>query len=267
MAISLFPALVALTIPALPQENPGEMPSVPALEKAELAEPTEEHEIDTNAVIEVPEEVLPDLAPIDLEAEIETSPPVIEARPVAFADETDASLYDRSIEALASIDTLQARFIQVSPSRAVYEGELALRRPGQLRVDYDDPSPQLIVATNGLVYVHDSELETTDSYPVRETPLHFLLARKIDPEAAELRQVLRGEDRVTVVLASREEDLQGELALTFAADDEFSLLGWAVLEPDGAMTVVELAEVQTGLRLSNRLFRAPAAGGSFLRDR
>ena len=202
--------------------------------------------------------------------ETEAGQPMIEARaaaPAAFADVPDQDLFDMAADTLGDIETLEARFLQISPSGNVYEGDLALRRPGQLRFDYDDPSPQLIVATNGLVYVHDSELETTDSYPVRETPLKFLLAKKLDLEAAQLRDVVRMPGSVTIVLAAADTEMQGELALIFADDEDFSLMGWGVREPNGAVTSVELSDVKTGVRLNNRLFRAPDAGGAFLRDR
>ena len=190
----------------------------------------------------------------------------VPARPVAMEGVPDEEVFDQALDSLEGIDTMTARFIQVSPSGTAYTGALSLRRPGQLRFDYDDPSPQLIVATNGLVYVHDSDLETTDSYPVRETPLRFLLARTLDKEAAELRRIERYDDQVAVVLAATDGETRGELALYFKAAD-MSLLGWSVREPDGAVTVVELEEVETGVRLKNSLFRAPDAGGTFLRDR
>ncbi|MEM6649043.1 MAG: outer membrane lipoprotein carrier protein LolA [Pseudomonadota bacterium] len=195
--------------------------------------------------------------------------PMIDAVPaeeMMFSDLTDQQVFDRAASALADIRTMRARFTQFSPSGATTTGQVTLRRPGQLRFDYDDPSPQLIVATGGLVYIHDAELETTDSYPVGKTPLRFLLDKRLDQEAAILENVYRGPGGVSVVIAAADEDLQGELALIFLGE-EMALSEWAVFEPSGAVTRVALSDIETDVRLQNRLFRAPDAGGSFLRDR
>ncbi len=197
--------------------------------------------------------------------ETDAEPVTIAASAVAFPDLSDDEVFDRAAEALEGMKTLKARFLQVSPSGSVYEGDVSIRRPGQLRFDYDDPSPQLIVATNGLVYVHDADLETTDSYPVSETPLKFLLSKSLDREAAELVDVMRSEDRVSLIIAATDSEMEGELALAFTAPD-MELIGWGVREPNNAVTTVELSEVEIGAKLNNRLFRAPEAGGTFLRD-
>ena len=252
----------AMTVLLAPCFGSAASLEAPEIVVAQAQEATAQPETEPATATEAPEALAP--------PETGVSEPQIEARaarPAAFADVPDQDLFDMAAKTLGGIDSLEARFLQISPSGTVYEGDIALRRPGQLRFDYDDPSPQLIVATNGLVYVHDAELETTDSYPVRETPLKFLLARKLDLDAAELREVVRMPDSVTIVLAATDAETQGELALIFAADDDFSLMGWGVREPNGAVTSVELSDVKTGVRLNNRLFRAPDAGGAFLRDR
>lgn len=207
----------------------------------------------------------PALPPPAIALPVPRTEPARQPTGAAFADLSDAAVFARAAAALDDIDTLQARFIQASPSGATYEGTLSLDRPGRLRFEYDAPNPQLIVAVGGLVYVHDAELETTDTYPVGETPLKFLLERRLDREAAVLEDVQRTDQSVTVRVAAADEDLEGALAMTFSAPD-FSLTGWAVHEPNGSVTEVRLVEVEQDVRLSPQLFRAPDAGGVFLRE-
>ena len=114
------------------------------------------------------------------EAAAEAAPLDLPATPLALEGLTDEEVYERAAEALEGIDTLKARFVQTAPSGSVSSGEVYLDRPGRLRFDYDAPSAQEIVATGGLVYVHDADLETTDSYPVSKTPLRFLLSKRSD---------------------------------------------------------------------------------------
>ena len=192
------------------------------------------------------------------------SQPIV-GKSIAFPELDDAALYARVKSALNDVGSMKARFEQIAPSGTVTTGDLYLDRPGRLRFDYDDPNPQLIVATGGIVYVHDADLETTDTYPVRSTPLRFLLSREIDDAAGAVADIYREPDRIAVVLESTDDEVQGELVMIFSAP-ELQLTEWSVFEPSGAITSVALSDVETDVRLQGRLFRAPDAGGAFLRD-
>ena len=204
-------------------------------------------------------------------AETAPAPVSAVAADLPLAGLTDAAVFERAAEAIEGVDTLRGRFVQTAPDGTVTAGDLYLDRPGRLRFDYDAPEPLEIVATNGLIYVHDTDIETVDSYPVGQTPLRFLLAEEVDREGAVLREVTRGPGEIALRLASADEELRGEAVLVFAVgegSEALSLARWAVIEPNGGVTVVALEDVERDVRLSRRLFRAPQpAGGLGLRDR
>lgn len=183
-----------------------------------------------------------------------------------FADLDDEAVFARVASYIEAIDTLETRFTQVAPSGNVTTGTMQLSRPGRLRFDYDAPNPTLIIANQGLVYVHDSDLETTDSYPVAKTPLKFLLAEQVDTSDVVLTGVNRGAEMVALTLESTDPETEGQLVLEFGAP-ELVLQRWAVFDPRGGVTVVELDALETGKRIANNQFRVPEAGGTFLRDR
>lgn len=185
--------------------------------------------------------------------------------PLAYDGESDEAVVDRLVAYLEGIDTLKGDFTQIAPSGNVTTGRFFLRRPGLLRFEYDPPTPLLIVANSGLVYVRDEELETTDSYPVGRTPLKFLLQEEIDRSAVEIMAVDRGVDTVAVTLASPDEETEGELSVIVSAP-EMSLKRWVVRDLQNGVTIVTLDNVSAGERLANRLFRAPEAGGQFLKN-
>lgn len=187
------------------------------------------------------------------------------ARPDVFSDLSDEAVAAQALGHLENLTTLSGTFVQTAPSGTVVTGKVYLRRPGQIRFDYDDPSPITIVATGGMVYVENSELETTDSYPLKKTPLRFLLSRKIDIGDATLKSVDRRADAVAVTYASTGEETEGEITLVMSAPD-LSIEQWAVRDSQGGVTVVALAGVSMGGQLENRLFRAPDAGGAFIKD-
>ncbi|MCB2112277.1 MAG: outer membrane lipoprotein carrier protein LolA [Parvularculaceae bacterium] len=199
---------------------------------------------------------------------VQTAAPAPETsanKPVVFADKTDEAVADDVISYLEGLTTLSGDFVQTAPNGSVASGDFFLRRPGQVRFDYDDPSPITIVATGGLVYVENADLETTDSYPLKKTPLRFLLNKKIDLGDAVLKSVVRGADALAVTFASEDEEAEGEITLVLAAP-KLSIAEWAIRDPNGGLTVVSLQGVVAGQKLENRMFRAPDAGGAFINN-
>jgi outer membrane lipoprotein-sorting protein len=194
-------------------------------------------------------------------AQIAAATPAAQAS--VFADRSDQAVADEVLRHLEGLTTLAGDFVQTAPSGAVVTGKFYLRRPGQIRFDYDDPSPITIVATGGLVYVENADLETTDSYPLKKTPLRFLLSKKIEIGDAKLTAVERGRDTVAVTYASIDEDTEGDITLVLSAPT-LSIEQWAVRDGQGGVTVVALQGVSSGGKLDNRLFRAPEAGGAFI---
>jgi outer membrane lipoprotein-sorting protein len=187
------------------------------------------------------------------------------AKPLAFAELSDAALADRALKSIEAISTLKGDFTQLAPSGESVSGQFFLRRPGQIRFDYDAPSPITIVATGGMVYVQNDELETTDSYPLGKTPLKFLLSKKLEIGAAKLVGVDRTPDSVAVTYASTDAETEGEITLYFGAP-ALDIRQWAIRDAQGGTTVVDLRNVRAGERLENRLFRAPEAGGTFINN-
>ncbi|MEO0399060.1 MAG: outer-membrane lipoprotein carrier protein LolA [Pseudomonadota bacterium] len=202
--------------------------------------------------------------------EPEESAPNRQAAPV-FESETDDAVVEKIIDHLQVLNTLKADFRQAAPSGAITQGKFWLRRPRQLRMQYgtatdaNDDAPLLIVASQGFVYVRDNALETTDSYPVNQTPLRFLLSKKVSLEELEVISVYRGEDSVSVTFADPEGDAEGDLTAVFDAP-ELALKQWIVRDPQQGLTVVTLSNREPGAKLANRLFRTPEAGGQFINN-
>ena len=183
----------------------------------------------------------------------------------AFKNLSDEAVVEQVLSYIEEIGTLRGDFTQVAPSGAVSTGTFHLRRPNQLRFDYDEPSPLLIVATQGNVYVRDEALETTDFYPIKRTPLRFLLSKKIDLGDARVIAVDRGLDTVAITFASDDAETEGELSIILSAPN-FSLQQWVVRDVQNGVTIVTLDNAVPGEKFSNRLFRAPDAGGEFLKN-
>ena len=82
--------------------------------------------------------------------------------------------------AVNAITRLQGRFIQTNPDGTNVGGRYWLQRPGKVRFEYDAPSPLVLISDGTNVILRDKRLRTTDRYPLRQTPLYFLLKANVD---------------------------------------------------------------------------------------
>lgn len=225
------------------------------------------------AVASTAQEAAPSELPSIPSETIETlSPPneVIspsEQAPVSnvFEDKSDEEVIALAIAYLEELDTLNGKFYQQAPSGTLSTGKFFIRRPGLLRFEYDPPTPLLIVANGGVVFVRDEALKTTDSYPVGRTPLKFLLRKKIDLDKADIVNLERGPDAIAITLSARDEETEGELSLVFTAP-EINLIRWVVRDARNGLTIVDLTDVVQDERLNNNLFRIPETQSPFLKN-
>lgn len=182
------------------------------------------------------------------------SEPEPEPAPVLSDDERAAILRDVET-ALAAARTVKGRFDQYNSDGTVTRGSFALRRPGRMRFEYDDPTPILIVSDGATVAMQDSELETVDRYPLASTPLGLILDEDLSFESdVDVLRVLRDHGQILIAVEDASGEVEGELSMVFDADS-LDLLGWITVTSDLQMTRVELSDVETNVRIDPRQFR------------
>lgn len=158
-------------------------------------------------------------------------------------------------EALEAVQTASGRFAQINPDYSVVEGDFAIQRPGRVRFEYDDPSPILLVADGTTVAIEDRDLETFDRVPIGQTPLKLLFGSKIDFDSSvEVLNLATSTEQVLLTVRDATGDTDGELTMVLAPES-LQLLGWRVVDASGALTSVQLEDVELNNRLSPRLFR------------
>lgn len=206
--------------------------------------------LQTGAVLDAPPE---ELVAAPAEEPGVTAEPFVEDTVVTGA--ARAALLKDIAAALGSVETAKGRFYQASSDYREAEGEFYLRRPGRIRFEYDAPTPLLIVADGTTVVIEDRDLETQDRVPLRLTPLAFLLDDELDFETeVDVLDVRRTEDLVSVTLQDPSGDTEGTLSLLMDSVN-LGLLQWRTVDAAGLVTSVQLAGVETGMRINPRLFR------------
>jgi len=174
----------------------------------------------------------------------------------AYSDQEKADL-DKVSAYLNGIKSLKASFVQVGPDGGLVQGEVSIQKPGQIRFEYKPPSPVLIVATQGVMYVKNSRLNTVDHYDLSDTPLGLLLNERIDLKTNKA-VIGVSEQNGNIVVRARSSSNRNDsnITLVFSAP-EIELRQWTVRDNQGGNTTVALQSLQTGVSLDPSLFTAP----------
>lgn len=186
------------------------------------------------------------------------SPAAAQEAPPAAAklDQAQQADLKRISEYLNGITTLQARFIQIASNGSYAEGNFFLSRPGRLRIEYDPPVQQLIVADGSWLIYYDKKLDEVSYLGLDSTPAGIFLRKHIDMTGDGL--VVTGLSRdpgvIRVGLVQKDDPLSGHVTLVFA-DKPLALRKWIVVDAQGVQTTVALLGVQTGIKLDPKLFK------------
>lgn len=173
-------------------------------------------------------------------------------QPLSDRDRDDIA---RAQDYLNSVTTLKARFLQISANGGQAEGTAYLSRPGKMRLQYDPPSPLLMVADGTFLIVHDKDLGEPSYIPLNSTPAGVLVRENVqlDGKDVAVTRVIRQPGVLNISLVEADDPGQGELTLVFS-EGPMALRQWRVVDAQGNTTTVSLYEAQTGLKLDPKLF-------------
>jgi outer membrane lipoprotein-sorting protein len=176
--------------------------------------------------------------------------------PMNLSEDDRADLKRISIY-LDGIHTMRARFSQVASGGALSSGTIYLRRPGQMRVEYEPPVPVLLVADGYWVDYYDTKLGQLTQIPISQTPIWFLLQETIKfTPATTVTRIERSPGALRVSLYQTEHPDAGSASLTFA-DDPLQLKQWTIKDSQGNQIEIALHGAVFGEALPNDLFVTP----------
>ena len=182
------------------------------------------------------------------------------AEPAANAarlGEAERSDIARIEDYLNRLGTVQARFLQISSTGGMAEGDLHIWRPGKMRIEYDPPSPILIIATGSQLIYFDKELEQISYMGLEATPAGILLKERVSflgDAALTVTFFERSPGVLRLSLVKTDDPLEGSLSLVFS-DRPMSLKKWIVTDAQGVETTVSLMDARFGAPLNPELFK------------
>ncbi|MCC7320971.1 MAG: outer membrane lipoprotein carrier protein LolA [Rubellimicrobium sp.] len=155
--------------------------------------------------------------------------------------------------------TGEGGFTQINADGTISTGRIWIKRPGRIRFEYAPPDEAMFIAGGGQVAVFDPRSnEGPERYPLNQTPLNIILERNVDLARRGMVTGHESDGTTTTVTAQDPDHPEyGAIRLVFTADP-IELRQWIVRDEGGTETTVILNDVQTGGRISDRLFNIQA---------
>jgi outer membrane lipoprotein-sorting protein len=170
-------------------------------------------------------------------------------------DNKQRALVDKVSNYLSSVQTMVGNFVQIGPDGRRVDGTFSIQKPGKVRFQYNPPSPIDIIADGSSVVVRDRSLETSDYYPLSQTPLRYLLADHIDLlRDTDVISVSADDTFVTVVIEETQVMVgTNRLMIMFDAKN-LQLKQWTVTDPQGLDTTVAVYNLDSQKKPDPNLF-------------
>ncbi len=176
--------------------------------------------------------------------------------PSVVLTQNDEADLQRIVDSLNSIHSVRSAFVQKSSNGESAQGELWLLRPGRLRIDYQPPTPILVVADGTLLIYYDSRLEQVSYIPLGSTPASILLQDQISLSDGKLTitDFTHEGDKIRLSVTRTANPGEGSITLIFD-QASVSLSQWEVTDAQGIVTVVALLAPQFNVKVDKHLFR------------
>ncbi len=171
-----------------------------------------------------------------------------------YAFEKNKSATSQIEKFFKNLITLEANFIQVSPSGNVSNGKIYLDLPGKLRIDYENPKNVLITCKGFWIVIQDREAKTTNNIPVKNSPFAILLEKKsfLNNQNIKTNHSIKA-GIISLKINSQNNDQQESLVLEFS-ENPFSLKKWIIKDSLGENTTVLIQNAKYNNKLSHVLF-------------
>ena len=155
---------------------------------------------------------------------------------------------------LNQLRTVQGRFTQINANGSQTVGTYFWQRPGRIRFEYG-ASGAMVIADGINVAIFDPKSNSgVQRYPLRLTPLRFLLQDRIDLRQRNLATGTASQNGLTyVTLQDPKKPRDGSMVLTLRNKPP-TLRGWTVREKNGQETTIRLDSLDKVRQLTPRLF-------------
>ena len=141
---------------------------------------------------------------------------------------------------LNRLRNISADFMQIDDDGGMMRGQIAIHRPGKMRVTYEAPNKDFIVADGDTVHIWNEDLKSQTNVDEGTSLAEFILRDPIKLSGdVTITSFKRFPAKLEVTLAQTDDPATGTLTLIFE-DHPLMLRQWRVMDPQGRSTGVNL---------------------------
>ena len=155
---------------------------------------------------------------------------------------------------LNSITSMTADFIQISSDGGSAEGKIFIKKNHGFRFEYSPPSPLLIVGRGNWVIVQDLIENTSNNYPLYQTPFSRFLSDNVSLSPEGFQTLSRTKNGILEIKVVSNEENGGFLQLDFSTNP-FQLRRWIIIDQIGTEIIVTLQNHKFDVDLPASTFR------------
>lgn len=155
---------------------------------------------------------------------------------------------------LNNITSMTADFIQVSSDGGSAEGKIFIKKNHGFRFEYSPPSPLLIVGRGNWVIVQDLIENTSNNYPLYQTPFSRFLSDNVSLSPEGFQTLSRTKNGILEITVISNEENGGFLQLDFSTNP-FQLRRWIIIDQIGTEIAVTLQNHKFNIDLPASTFR------------
>ena len=179
---------------------------------------------------------------------------IILSSQVLYASVNSQKLLPQIEDFFKNLATLEADFIQVSPSGNVSNGKIYLDLPGKLRLDYKNPNNLLITSKGFWIVIQDRQSKTTNNIPVKSSPFSIFLENEPFLKNKNFTTEYSIDSGIiTLKIKSLKNDKPEGLIIEFS-EKPFNLKKWIISDTFGEKTTVLIQNAKYNNKLSHLLF-------------
>lgn len=155
---------------------------------------------------------------------------------------------------LNNLKNMSADFLQIDDNGGIMRGAISIQRPGKMRVNYDPPSKDFIIADGNNVHIWNDDLKEQTNVEEGSSLAEFILRDPVKLSGdVTITQFQRFPAKLEMTLVQTNDPGAGQLTLVFE-DRPLKLRQWKVLDPQGHTTGVNLENVREDVTFPAKLF-------------
>ena len=153
------------------------------------------------------------------------------------------------------LDTFQADFRQFSDDGSEAKGVILIKKPGRLRIDYQEPKDLLILGSGGQLAIFDPKGDPEpNSFPLNFTPFSLILEKSINfVGSSNILSHHFNQGETSLALYDPKYPERGYIKLIFTGKKPV-LSRWIIQDESGSTTLMNIERYEENIALGEMQF-------------